>query len=263
MNQIRIPDRFEYILRNEFLKVKRAFSNLLFPPFCPICENELNRHERFICEECYSRIESIESHYCQKCGAPLKKNRKTCHVCKGLSFRFERVRALGVFSTPLVEMIHYIKYERKFLVAERLGIHLGNLLLSEPDFTSSDMIIPVPLHRTRMRERGYNQSLLLARKLSEISKIEVFPDIVIRKKATKSQTTLSDNERIENLKNAFSVTNRGSVKERNIVIVDDVMTSGITLSELAGTLRDAGAKRVYGLVLARTLHSKKTTDNHD
>ena len=233
--------------------VNQSFINFIFPPFCPICESELKHRERLICENCYSHIKTIESNFCRKCGAPRLGGRKTCKYCKGFTFHFSKVRALGIFSSPLVEMIHLLKYDRKTLIAERLGILMGNLLFSDSDLSQTDMIIPVPLHKTRMRERGYNQSLLLSRMVSSITRKELCNDVIIRKKATKSQTTLNHNERENNLKDAFIVSNFGKIKNKTIVVIDDVMTSGTTLNELSKTLLEAGAESVYGLVLARAI----------
>lgn len=233
--------------------VRKGFADFIFPPFCPICGNELKKNERLICEDCYSQIKTIESYFCRKCGAPLKKDRKTCDYCKGKMFYFSKVRALGIFSSPLSEMIHLLKYDRKTLIAERLGFLLGNLFISYSELSDTDVIIPVPLHRTRMRERGYNQSLLLAKKVSLISGKELCDKVVARTKATKSQTAMAHEKRRENLKNAFSVVEPQKIKNRSVVVVDDVMTSGTTLDEIAKSLLESGADSVYGLILARTL----------
>ncbi len=233
--------------------VKNGVANIIFPPFCPLCENELRNNERLICEDCYSLIKTIESPFCRKCGVPLNKKRKTCKFCKTGNFHFTKVRAFGTFTYPLSEMIHFLKYERKTLIADRLGIFLGNLLLSTPELSQADIILPVPLHRTRIRERGYNQSLLLAKMVSSNSGKPLCLDAVFRTKPTKSQTKLDQNERRENLKDAFTVVFPERIKNCSIVVVDDVFTTGTTLDEIAKTLLKAGADCIYGLVLARTL----------
>ncbi len=250
---MRMKQRLLKNFRREISFMKESFLHLVFPPFCPLCETELKYNEQLICVDCFLRISTIESHFCTQCAAPLKKNRKTCDFCKGIDFNFSKVRAFAVFATPLVEMIHLLKYERKTHLAIRLGILLGNLFLSDAELFTADVIIPVPLHRTRMRERGYNQSLLLARMVSSISHKELCSDVVLRTKATKSQTTLNHGEREKNLKNAFCVTVAERIKDKSVVIIDDVFTTGTTLNEMAGTLIDGGAHSVYGLVLARAL----------
>jgi len=232
---------------------KLGFHNLIFPPFCPICENELKFNERFVCEDCFNQIPMIESPFCRKCGAPMKKSETKCKHCNELNFHFSHLRALGLFMPPLSKMIHFLKYDRKTHLSERLGILLGNILVADPDSNDADIIIPVPLHKVKLRIRGYNQSLLLARSVSSVSHKELCLDAVIRKKATRSQTMLDYESRRKNLENAFEVIVPEKIKNRKIIIVDDVLTTGTTLDEIAKSLLEAGAKDVFGLVLSRAI----------
>jgi len=240
-------------IQNDFQIIRRGILDFLFPPYCPICGRKLKETESLICEKCYENIKTITSPFCERCGAPLKKDRKRCEYCSQENFHFLRVRGLGFFTPPLSEMIHLLKYERKTKIAERLGILMGNLFRSDPALSDTNIIVPVPLHPSRLRERGYNQSQLLAEEISEITGKELMNHIVIRKKPTKSQTTLSHRERKENLKDAFKVVSSGSVLNKTILIVDDVMTTGATLNELAKVLKKEDAKKIYGLVLARAI----------
>ncbi len=240
-------------LRDEFSLMGKSLSDLLFPPFCPLCEQELTHHEHLVCEDCFSNIHTIEGHFCQKCGAPREKGRKTCRYCKGKGFHLTKIRAFGVYAPPLSDMIHLLKYERKTHLASRLGIYLANLYLADNDLCASSAVIAVPLHRIRLRERGYNQSLLLARQVSAITKRPLLSGVIIRKKATRSQTALDHNERVANLQHAFVVVNPDRLMGISVTIIDDVLTSGSTMNEMAKTMLDAGANRVYGLVLARAL----------
>ncbi len=240
-------------IRHEIALVRKSFSDLIFPPFCPICEQELIHHEHLVCEDCFENIHTIEAHFCRKCSAPIAEGRKTCKYCKGKMYHFVKARAFGIYAPPLSEMIHLLKYERKTHLSNRLGIFLANLYLADTQLSSSSTIVPVPLHPTRIRERGYNQSHLLAEKVAEISHRELLADVVIRKKATKSQTALKHSERVANLKNAFSVVYPEQLTGKSVTIIDDVFTSGTTINEMAKTLLDAGAGSVYGLVLARAL----------
>lgn len=242
-------------ISTEFSLVRKSLSDLIFPPFCPLCEEELTRHEHLVCEDCYESIHTIEGYVCKKCGAPIQEGRKTCGFCRGMRYHFKKVRAFGVYAPPLSEMVHLLKYERKTHLARRLGILMANLYLADPELSESDAIVPVPLHPARLRERGYNQSQLLAQMVSEISRAELVSDAVVRKKPTRSQTALKHNERRANLRNAFSVTDPDRLTGRSITVIDDVFTSGTTIDEMARTLLDAGAKQVYGLVLARATGS--------
>jgi len=240
-------------LQKQLEIVKKGFVNFLFAPFCYICENELTFNERLICEDCFNQIGFIESPFCTKCGAPIRKKEEKCEHCEKVNFHFSRVRALGVFTSPLVEMIHLLKYNRKTHLSDRLGILLGNILVADSMLNDADLIIPVPLHKAKLRERGYNQSLLLAKMVSSISHKELCLDTVVRRKATMSQTTLDYKNRRKNLEGAFKVIAPEKTKNKIVIVVDDVLTTGTTLDETAKTLLEAGAEEVYGLVLARAI----------
>jgi ComF family protein len=254
----RFPTILKKRLRAEIAIVRQAFSDLIFPPFCPICEQQLSHNEHLVCEDCFESIHTIESRFCRRCAAPLEEERKTCRYCKDKKYHFTKVRALGTFSPPLSEMVHLLKYERKTHLANRLGILLANIFLADHELSSSSIIIPVPLHPTRMRERGYNQSLLLAKKVAEISRTELCTHAISRAKPTKSQTALAHTQRIDNLRNAFRIEDSEPLAGKSVTVVDDVLTSGTTLDEMAKTLLDAGAELIYGLVLARAMGSDPT-----
>jgi competence protein ComFC len=248
-----LKERFFHIFSEQIHFAKGSLLDFIFPPVCAICENELKIGEQFICGDCYLNIEFIESHFCHRCGAPLERDRKTCRHCRGIKFHFEKVRAVATYVSPLSEMIHFLKYNRKTHIANRLGIFMGNVFQSDSELFSSDIIVPVPLHRARKRERGYNQSKLLAQVVSDISGKTLIDDSIIRKKATKSQTMLAVDERVENLRDAFAVVAPEKIKGKNIVIIDDVLTTGTTLEEMAKTLIREGAASVSCLVLARAI----------
>lgn len=240
-------------MRTEIALLVRSFTDFIFPPFCPLCEQELTHHEHLVCEECFETIQTIEGRFCRRCGAPAEERRKTCIYCRGKEHHLSKVRAFGVYAPPLSEMVHLLKYERKTHLSDRLGIFMANLYCADPELCSSSAIIPVPLHPVRMRERGYNQSFLLARKVAAVSHTALLADAVVRKKATRSQTALKHDQRIANLKNAFHVQDTLRIEGKTVTVIDDVFTSGTTLGEMAKTLLDAGAERVFGLVLARAL----------
>lgn len=248
-----VKERFIDIFSEQINLAKGSILDFIFPPVCVICENELKIGERFICGDCYLNIDFIESHFCRRCGAPIDRDRKRCKYCKGIKFHFKKVRAVGTYTSPLSEMVHFLKYSRKTRIAKRLGILMGNVFKSDSELNSTDIIVPVPLHRVRQRERGYNQSKLLAKVVADITSKRLVVDAVIRKKPTKSQTLLSSEERVINLKNAFEVVAPERIKGRKVVLVDDVLTTGTTLEEMAKTLVGAGANSIYCLVLARAV----------
>jgi len=168
-----------------------------------------------------------------------------CGYCLKQFPPFSKVINFGVYEGALAEAIHQLKFHG----ARRISKPLGTLL-SKESLPLVDVIVPVPLHIKNLRERGYNQSLLIARKLSRSLHIPLFMDTLIKKKETPPQIGLSAKERISNVRNAFTV--QGNVKGRRILLVDDVMTTGATVKECSHALVNAGAREVIVATIARS-----------
>lgn len=223
----------------EFLKIPLY---LVAPPLCILCKNPVNPEE-IICQECKKELEKylITPPRCLICGEPMK--HRLCLRCREEKFTFKKVRGVYIYEGPVIELIELFKYQGLEKIAEFLGEKMVKLLneLGEVDY-----VVPVPLHPARKRERGFSQTALLAKVISQISGIP-FLEALIRRRYTKSQTRLGKKERKENLKNAFfPVDDR--IKERSILLVDDVLTTGVTLNEASSSLLKGGAIRVSGIV---------------
>jgi len=147
-------------------------------------------------------------------------------------------------------LIESFKYRRKRRLGTFLSEALGERLLTSGKFPSVDSIVPVPLHKRKRKERGFNQSDIIARQLSEKLGIPVLSDSVIRKRNTRTQTGLSREQRQRNVKGAFEFTGKLSLKGKRLLLVDDVLTTGSTMRECARTLKTAGADRILGVTLA-------------
>lgn len=161
-----------------------------------------------------------------------------------------RIRAVGLYQTPFPELIHALKYLQKTALAPILGGALALLLEQDTQLKSADRISAVPLHPARLRERGYNQAYLLAQEVARLTEIPLFAPLV-RRKNTPSQSKQKDEaSRRKNVANAFRTKSGVRVAGMRIVLIDDVMTSGATLSAAGGELRRAGASEVMGLVVA-------------
>jgi ComF family protein len=184
----------------------------------------------------------LEPPFCPKCGEPAPAIEGLCGLCIKGEHVFDFARSALLFTQPLRQIIHHLKYSERVSLARPLGDILKDCLEREP-FTG-DVIIPVPLHRSRERERGFNQAELIAARLGR----PVATRLVTRRKNTPSQTGLSRNQRKRNLASAFEV--RGTVKGR-VIVVDDVYTTGSTMNEIAKTLKRAGAEKVEVLTVAR------------
>lgn len=164
--------------------------------------------------------------------------------------QFERLLASGVYEGFLHDLVVRLKYRKEERLAVLLGRRMAETLGSKPSY---DVILPVPLHAARLRERGFNQSVLLARRVGKALGIPVDAFVLRKVKATPAQATLSLGERMGNLKGAFQVEKASSVRGKSVLLVDDVATSGATLNEAARVLKKAGAKSVEAVVAARAI----------
>lgn len=234
-----------------------AFLDFFFPARCLICEKDIiNTQPQGICESCLSSIRHISSPICLKCGIPFNSGIGRDHICGTcLTSRvyFTKARAVGFYEGVLQEAIHRLKYNRKTLLAKPLGAIMMSSHLDSIDFKSYDFLIPVPLHFKRLRERGFNQSLFLARSIGKRYEIPIDYMSLKRIKWESPQINLSREERERNVKGVFSLSNESGFRDKSILLVDDVYTSGATVNECARVLTKAGTVRVDVLTLCRAV----------
>jgi ComF family protein len=206
-------------------------------------------------------LKEIEQPYCIKCGKPListdffKQNREIlCLDCKTKKYSFKFSRSMGIYDKVLKKSIHLFKYYREKKLAKPLGKLMVDYLLKNNEFENElDLIIPVPLHKNDLKRRGFNQSVLLGKVIGDYFSIPVRESVLIKKKLTSFQVNLSKKEREKNILRAFSVEKPEEIKGKNILILDDVFTTGATVEECAKELMKARAKNVFVLTLARTV----------
>ncbi len=222
--------------------------NLFFPPACLVCGHRLVDQKLVICEACEARVALVSPAGCPVCGSENQNN--PCEVCAEEHFAFSSVRSVFKYRGPVKDLIHELKYNGYNSPAGYFAVPLGELIESDPELQDHDFLCPVPLHRVRQRERGYNQSELIAYAASVISGMP-YAEPLKRRFYTRSQTLLSRAKRHKNLLNAFKVINANDVKGKRIIVVDDVFTTGSTLNEIAKTLLAAGAGKVTALTVAR------------
>ena len=222
-----------------------AILNLLFPQSCVLCSARiLERRWSVACPDCWSQLEPIPRPWCPQCGMPASAIEGPCGPCRRGDHAFDLARSLFLFTDPMRGILHHLKYSGRVSLARPLGIRLREHMQSE-GFTGG-VVLPVPLHRARERERGFNQAELLARHLD----LNVDRRLLRRRKNTPSQTGLSRSQRALNLSAAFEVRRK---PPECVVVVDDVYTTGATLHEIAKTLKRAGTLRVEVLTVARVL----------
>ncbi|MCS7250513.1 MAG: ComF family protein [candidate division WOR-3 bacterium] len=207
------------------LKILKAFLDFFFPPLCFGCLKITNNEN--LCFSCLQKIFS----------QPIIVNKKI------------KIYALGYFNIPFNNLIYEFKYHHRLFLKEIFAKALSNIIINDYYLKNCDYLVPVPLHKAKIRERGYNQSEILAKEISKIVNKDVL-NCLIRKKNTKSQTKLKGEKRIENVKNAFIFDNRYNIKDKRIILIDDVMTTGATLESCAEVLLENNAKEVFGLVIA-------------
>jgi len=228
------------------------FGTLLFPAHCAGCRCRVDEGHDF-CSSCAAEIEWIAPPRCEVCSQPYEgmTSAFTCPNCRGDAFFFECAVA-GVRSRGVVrDMVHRLKYGREIWLARVLaGLMERGLDDSRLAGTGIDMLVPVPLHPRRLREREFNQAVLLAEQLAARSAL-TFRDVLVRRRYTTTQTQLDRRGRRQNLRDAFILRKNANVIDKNILLVDDVLTTGSTLDACAEALLDAGAASVRGLTVAR------------
>ncbi|HZU45621.1 MAG TPA: ComF family protein [Terriglobales bacterium] len=240
----------------------------LFPSDCRLCGAPLIRIARVpVCEQCLDQVRPIAQTVCELCGEVLPgpytlagdDGSVRCGLCRRLEPAFERVAAYGSYESGLRELIHLLKYEGMRPVANLLGRMLGEVIADlSPCFEGeSVLVVPVPLHSTKSRQRGFNQAELIVRAAlkhpSARHDFEIAANVLQRWRYTETQTGLSRHQRHENIRGAFKVLQPERVLGREALLVDDVFTTGTTVSECARILRRAGAVRVVVATVARVL----------
>lgn len=215
-----------------------------------------------ICDRCRQRYFQDQSPRCHCCGNSLPHsapdaNFLLCGECLENTPSFDETIVAVNYEPPLDQLVHLLKFQYRLALAPLMGklIYQATVKPGRPSGLRPDFIIAVPLGKTRLIERGFNQSHEIAKKLAKLMKIPLLSDLVYRNRETEKQSTVSFHERKKNVHNAFDLaeTGRFSIKEKHIGIVDDVMTTGHTLEEIARLLKKSGAKRVTNFVFARTL----------
>jgi ComF family protein len=211
-----------------------------------------------VCAGCWGRVNPYEGVHCAVCGYPLPALQPEtilvlCGACRRQWYAFDFARTWGLFEDPLKEIIHQFKYNHRRGLASPLACRLADLYESRIATYDVEGVVPVPLHRKRETERGYNQSAELARHFCRQTGLPLWENGLSRMRPTLVQAGLSRRERRNNVRGAFVVPDRERFAGAKILLVDDVFTTGATLDECAAVLKKAGASRVAVLTLARVV----------
>jgi ComF family protein len=232
------------------IKIYKNARNILIPELCFSCGRKIAGE--MLCSACREKIEFLYPPRCRFCAKPVNDNTTgLCRKCRGKQYPYDRLVCAAAYKEPLAGLIHLLKYKDY----DYLGDFLGALLaehLSRINFSGGgyDFIIGVPLHPLKLKERGFNQTSFLAKKIANHFKIEFKDDIIYGVKDKLSQTKLSGQDRLANIHGTFAVP--GGLTGKQIILVDDIFTTGATIRECAFALKEKGAKTVTAITLAKT-----------
>jgi ComF family protein len=226
--------------------------HFVFPITCSVCGRDLPADDYYrICMECMAGIKLINGTRCRTCGVPLPDGGAHCYDCRVRKKRmFALIRSAGVYEGPLRKVIHKFKYTDRDYLKRFLGALLVDAIRVNPELAAVDVVVPVPLHWTKRLRRGYNQAELLAKQVCEYLQ-KPLGNVLVRSRSTRSQFLLGREDRARNIAGSFRCRDAGAVRRKTVLLVDDVCTTCATIDACARVLRDSGAKKVYGLTVAR------------
>ncbi len=228
--------------------------DLIFPQrACCLCRSPgfyWSRHPW--CSECEKGLQELRTKHkiCPKCGKFLLEDEPMCRECRMADPPFAIARAVGPYEGAHRQVVKQFKFLEKKKLVRRMACLMAEVVLKEPAYWPLDAVVPVPVSQEGLKTRGFNQSELLAAKIARIIKVSFEPAVLIRVKATPPQRELSRELREQNLRHAFAVGDHSRVRGKNILLVDDVYTTGSTVRECTRTLYEAGALKVSVIVWA-------------
>lgn len=229
--------------------------NVFFPPTCIFCGDVMDFHTDICaCEGCVSELPYIQPAECYVCGRPLDAlyTDEVCGGCLYYGQHFDANVSCYVYSDAARDCVLDFKFNKRIDYASTMSKIMVARILQKYGDTPFDMVVPVPLSKERLKTRGYNQSALLAKRIAAELQLPYVPDVLIKKVDTFKQSLTSAQERRNNISGAFGVSSAADVKNKTVLLIDDILTTGATLNECAKTLKQSGALSVCGAVFAVT-----------
>lgn len=231
--------------------------NILHPRICLVCLGGLkdNGIDNLLCFNCWSRIKKNIPPLCAICGRQIREmhasSGRVCHNCQRQNFSFDRALSPCLYEGVIRELIHKYKYQNKDYLSSLLAKLLIEFIYQyRISLDLFDLVMPIPLHKIKLREREFNQAELIARQIAKEFCLDLVSTNLWRKHNRKAQMELSKEKRWENIQGCFALHNPVQVKGKNILLVDDTLTTGATCSEAAAVLKAAGAVSIFILTLA-------------
>lgn len=224
-----------------------AVLDLIYPPHCPIC-HDLAPWGMDMCPECRKKLPYVTTKRCRKCGKPVESFETFCDDCRKVPHAYDEGMGLFLYDETMKETLVYLKYKGRKEYGRVLGRLLAEAVPDKIRLWKPDVIVPVPVHRDRLRTRGFNQAEVIARPIADRYGIPLENGLVVRTAKTVANKRLTRAERLVNMQKAFSVAN-GAHVPANVLIVDDIYTTGATIDAMSTCLRERGAKHVYFLTV--------------
>jgi ComF family protein len=244
--------RFQHGVRQTLRLGWQGLNQLLWPAVCHNCRQEVAAEDSGLCSACWDQLLACTAgESCPRCGRDASRYglvAGTCPACQGLEIHFDGIARAGVYADALQQMILLFKHDHTELTPA-LGMLLDAAFQGSFFYDDVELLVPVPLHWTRRLRRGYNQSHLLARSLTHPT-TRIIADLVRIRRTQAQPAAATPAARAKNVKGAFAVRADHRYAARRVCLVDDIKTTGATLNECAKTLKEAGADKVYALVLA-------------
>lgn len=229
--------------------------DFFIPRFCISCDTKLEETELFICSSCISKlVRAPDKLLAEEYNRKFKNNVSIKDFHSHLVFKRD---------SEIQTIIHSLKYSQKFLVGKILGELVARNAIEKITSWECDGIIPIPLHKLKKTKRGYNQAYYISKGISDVLGIPVISREIKRVKFTQTQTKLNANERENNVNNAFRIGRNKHIQNKNLILVDDVITTGATIKECARILKENGAKNIYAISVALADHDKVTTSGQE
>ena len=228
-------------------KIIKKILELLYPTTCVFCRGICKTG---ICKSCSEKIDYIQEPLCKKCGKLIHSQEgEFCFDCQRRMLHYEQGRSLWLHKRPVSSSIYDFKYKNKRVYGEIYGREMAEQFNDLIRMWEIDVLIPVPLHRKRQRKRGYNQAEIIARELGKRLGIPVDMSVIIRERETTPQKELGQKNRRKNLKKAFCLTGKRLIG-KNILLIDDIYTTGSTIDAMAEVLMKTGCEKIYFLTIS-------------
>jgi ComF family protein len=225
----------------------------LYPAQCRVCEKQLGLESvPYMCGECWDDMPLIEPPWCEMCGIPNTNGK--CDKCATTPPPYGKLRTIAYYEAALQQAIHLFKFEKRTSLAKPLTQLTMEHIPDDCDITEYDFILPIPIHKKRLRERGFNQATLLANGIAKTTRVQVVTDALVRHRNTSPQSSLDREARQTNIVGAFELQKKEVVRNKRILVLDDVYTTGATVREAVKVLWNADPIEIDVLTLARTLN---------